>query len=49
MKNSMPDKTKVGVGLFILSEVGFFGVLVISYISFYMVPAHGPGAAKPRC
>jgi heme/copper-type cytochrome/quinol oxidase subunit 3 len=46
MKNSMPDKTKVGVGLFILSEVGFFGVLVISYISFYMVPAHGPGAAN---
>lgn len=46
MKNSMPDKTKVGVGLFILSEVGFFGVLVISYIYFYVLPPHGPGAAS---
>jgi heme/copper-type cytochrome/quinol oxidase subunit 3 len=46
MKNPMPDKTKVGVGLFILSEVGFFGVLVISYIYFYVLPSHGPGAAS---
>jgi heme/copper-type cytochrome/quinol oxidase subunit 3 len=46
MKNSMPDRTKVGVGLFILSEVGFFGVLVISYIYFYILPSHGPGAAS---
>ena len=46
MKNSMPDKTKVGVGLFILSEVGFFGVLVISYIYFYVLPSHGPAAAS---
>jgi heme/copper-type cytochrome/quinol oxidase subunit 3 len=42
----MPDKTKVGVGLFILSEVAFFGVLVISYIYFYLLPSHGPGAAS---
>jgi heme/copper-type cytochrome/quinol oxidase subunit 3 len=46
MKNSMPDKTKVGVGLFILSEAGFFGVLVISYIYFYVLPAHEPGGAS---
>jgi heme/copper-type cytochrome/quinol oxidase subunit 3 len=46
MTNSMPDRTKVGVGLFILSEVGFFGVLVISYIYFYILPSHGPGAAS---
>jgi heme/copper-type cytochrome/quinol oxidase subunit 3 len=42
----MPDKTKVGVGLFILSDAAFFGVLVISYIYFYVLPSHGPGAAS---
>src|SRR6266481_8877987 len=46
MNNSMPDRTKVGDGLFILSVDGFFGVLVISYIYFYILPSHGPGAAS---
>src|SRR6266478_6797203 len=46
MKSPTPDKTKVGVGLFILSEAGFFGVLLISYITFYVLPSHGPGAAS---
>ena len=42
----MPDKNKVGVGLFILSEAAFFGILVISYIYFYLLPSHGPDAAS---
>jgi heme/copper-type cytochrome/quinol oxidase subunit 3 len=42
----MPDKSKVGVGLFVLSEVAFFGVLVISYVYFQMLPAKGPSAAS---
>jgi heme/copper-type cytochrome/quinol oxidase subunit 3 len=42
----MPDTNKVGVGLFILSEAAFFGVLVASYIYFYLLPSHGPGAAS---
>jgi heme/copper-type cytochrome/quinol oxidase subunit 3 len=46
MKSRMPDRTKVGVGLFILSEAGFFGVLLISYIYFYVLPSHGPGPAS---
>jgi cytochrome c oxidase subunit I+III len=46
MKSQIPDKTKVGVGLFILSEVGFFGVLLISYIYFCVLPSRGPGAAS---
>lgn len=42
----MPDKNKVGVGLFILSEAGFFLVLIISYIYFHLLPSHGPSAAN---
>jgi heme/copper-type cytochrome/quinol oxidase subunit 3 len=45
MKGRIPDRAKVGVGLFILSEAGFFGVLLISYIYFYVLPSRGPGAA----
>ena len=41
----MPDKTKLGVGLFILSEAVFFGILIASYIYFYLLPSHGPDAA----
>jgi heme/copper-type cytochrome/quinol oxidase subunit 3 len=42
----MPDKNKVGVGLFILSEAGFFLILVISYVYFHLLPAQGPSAAN---
>jgi heme/copper-type cytochrome/quinol oxidase subunit 3 len=42
----VPDKNKVGVGLFILSEAGFFLVLVISYIYFHLLPTPGPSAAN---
>jgi heme/copper-type cytochrome/quinol oxidase subunit 3 len=44
-ENTMPDKTKLGVGLFILSEAAFFSILIISYIYFYLIPSHGPSAA----
>jgi heme/copper-type cytochrome/quinol oxidase subunit 3 len=42
----MPDTNKVGVGLFIISEAGFFGVLLIAYIYFHLLPAAGPSAAN---
>jgi heme/copper-type cytochrome/quinol oxidase subunit 3 len=46
MNNTNTDPVKLGVALFILSEVGFFGVLIISYIYFYLIPSHGPAAAS---
>ena len=42
----MPDKTKVGVGLFLFSEAWFFLTLVISYAFFHSLPADGPSAAN---
>jgi heme/copper-type cytochrome/quinol oxidase subunit 3 len=42
----MADRTKLGVALFILSEAIFFGVLVIAYIYFHLLPSHGPSAAS---
>jgi len=42
----MPDKSKVGVGLFILSEANFFLALMIAYVYFHMQPASGPSAAS---
>jgi heme/copper-type cytochrome/quinol oxidase subunit 3 len=41
----MPDRNKVGVGLFILSEANFFAILIISYIYYYLYPSQGPSAA----
>jgi heme/copper-type cytochrome/quinol oxidase subunit 3 len=43
---SRSDKNKLGVGLFILSEAGFFLTLVISYIYFHLLPSQGPSAAN---
>jgi len=42
----MPDKTKVGVGLFLLSEACFFLTLLISYVYFQSLPADGPSASN---
>ena len=41
----MPDRNKLGVGLFILSEANFFAILIIAYIYFYLHPSQGPSAA----
>ncbi|HTU43044.1 MAG TPA: cytochrome c oxidase subunit I [Candidatus Aquilonibacter sp.] len=40
------DRNKLGVGLFIFSEFGFFGALIGTYIYFYLFPSAGPSAAK---
>jgi heme/copper-type cytochrome/quinol oxidase subunit 3 len=42
----MPDKTKVGVGLFLFSEAWFFLTLLIAYVYFQSLPADGPSAAS---
>jgi heme/copper-type cytochrome/quinol oxidase subunit 3 len=42
----MPDRSKLGVGLFILSEANFFLALIIAYVFFHMQPAEGPSAAN---
>ena len=42
----MPDKTKVGVGLFLFSEAWFFLTLLIAYMFFHSLPADGPSAAS---
>ena len=38
-----PDKNKVGILTFILSEAGFFAVLLLAYLFFYARPQPGPG------
>ncbi|MBF6568317.1 MAG: heme-copper oxidase subunit III [Candidatus Binataceae bacterium] len=42
----MPDKTKLGVGLFLLSEAIFFLILLLAYVYFHSVPSDGPSAAN---
>ena len=42
----MAEPSKVGVGVFIVSEAGFFGVLLISYVYFHLLPSSGPNAAN---
>lgn len=42
----MPDKNKVAIGLFILSEANFFLILIVAYIYFHMLPGPGPSAAN---
>jgi heme/copper-type cytochrome/quinol oxidase subunit 3 len=38
-----PDKNKIGILTFILSEAGFFAVLLLAYLYFYARPQPGPG------
>ncbi|MGH7907409.1 MAG: cytochrome c oxidase assembly protein [Candidatus Binataceae bacterium] len=40
------SKSKLAVGLFIFSEVQFFGVLIVAYIYYHLQPAAGPSAAN---
>ena len=44
-EKTMPDKTKLGVGLFILSEANFFLILLVAYVYFHSLPSDGPSAA----
>jgi cytochrome c oxidase subunit 1/cytochrome c oxidase subunit I+III len=39
----LPDKTKIGILTFILSEAGFFATLLLAYLYFYGRPQPGPG------
>lgn len=41
-----PDRNKLAVGLFIVSEANFFAVLIIAYIYFHLQPPRGPSAAQ---
>src|SRR5437762_14325263 len=39
---TIPDKNKVGMLTFILSEAGFFMTLILAYLFFYVHPQPGP-------
>ena len=41
-----PDKNKAGVITFIISEAGFFGVLILAYLFYNATLASGPGAQE---
>ncbi len=41
----MMEKTKLGMIVFLASEVFFFGALILAYIYFNAGPANGPSAA----
>lgn len=38
-----PDRNKAGVLTFIISEAGFFGVLMLAYLFYNATPTSGPG------
>jgi cytochrome c oxidase subunit I+III len=40
---TLPDHNKTGILAFIFSEAGFFGILILSYLYFYVHPQAGPG------
>ena len=40
---TLPNHNKVGILSFILSEIGFFGALILAYLYFYARPEAGPG------
>ena len=44
MDVAAPEKNKAGVVAFILSETGFFGVLILAYLYFNASPQAGPNA-----
>jgi cytochrome c oxidase subunit 1/cytochrome c oxidase subunit I+III len=44
MDVASPEKNKVGVLMFIVSEAGFFGVLILAYLFFNASPQTGPSA-----
>ncbi|MDP9309597.1 MAG: cytochrome c oxidase subunit 3 [Chloroflexota bacterium] len=40
------NRTKLSMALFLASEVGFFGVLILAYLYYYPSYAEGPNAAN---
>ena len=42
---SIRERGKIGVGLFILSEMNFFLLLIIAYVYYHAYPGPGPTAA----
>lgn len=42
---SIQEKSKLGVGLFILSEANFFLLLIIAYVYYHAYPGPGPNAS----
>jgi cytochrome c oxidase subunit 1/cytochrome c oxidase subunit I+III len=43
LESERPDKSKVGILSFIVSEAAFFVVLLLAYLYFYARPQPGPG------
>ena len=41
-----PDKNRAGVIAFIISEAGFFGVLILAYLFYNATAASGPGSRE---
>ena len=41
-----PDKNRAGVITFIISEAGFFGVLILAYLFYNATTASGPGSRE---
>jgi heme/copper-type cytochrome/quinol oxidase subunit 3 len=42
---SIKERGKMGVGLFILSELNFFLLLIVAYVYYHAYPGQGPTAA----
>lgn len=42
-ESARPEKNKTSVVLFIISEAGFFGVLILAYLFYTAYPQSGPG------
>jgi cytochrome c oxidase subunit 1/cytochrome c oxidase subunit I+III len=42
--SSAPEKNKASVLAFVVSETGFFGVLILAYLLYNAAPGPGPGA-----
>ncbi len=40
----MQERNKLGMVLFLGSEIGFFGVLILGYLYYYRAYAAGPNA-----
>jgi len=42
---TIKERGKIGVGLFILSELNFFLLLIVAYVYYHAYPGQGPTAA----
>jgi heme/copper-type cytochrome/quinol oxidase subunit 3 len=43
---SIRERAKIGVGMFLLSELNFFLLLIIAYVYYHAYPGPGPTAAS---